>query len=76
MKNHEDAVVRICEHLRDIQNKGMYMNPKQTGLTIYTDADFAGGFMKGHTDNLNTAKSRSSYYIMYNKCLIYWNTKL
>ena len=38
--------------------------------------DFAGGFMKGHTDDPNTAKPRSSYNVMYNNCLFYWNTKI
>ena len=53
------------------------MKPDTTkGFEVYADADFSGGYMKGHTDDPNTAKSRSAYYILYKGCLIYFSSKL
>ena len=46
------------------------------GFEVYADADFSGGYQRGHTEDVNTAKSRSSYYIMYEGCLIYFTSKL
>ena len=46
------------------------------GFEVYADADFCGGYHKGHTHDPATAKSRSSYYILYKGCLVYWNSKL
>ena len=60
MRSHENAVMSICEYLRDINDKGMLMRPDDSGFTVYADSDFAGGFQKGHTEDPNTAKSRSS----------------
>ena len=76
MKSHEDAVHRICEYLYHTQTKGMTMKANGNSFEVYADADFSGGYQKGHTDDPNTAKSRSAYHIMYNGCLIYWSSKL
>lgn len=75
-KCHEDAVMRICEYLRDTKDKGMMMRPKDTGFKVYADADFAGGYNKHQTDDPGTAKSRTAYHIMFNDCLIFSHSKL
>ena len=75
-KSHENAVIRICQYLRDTQDKGMLMSPKNTGFQVYADADFAGGFVKDQTADPNTAKSRSSYFIMFSNCMIFAHSKL
>ena len=57
MKSHEDAVMRICEYIRDTADKGIVMKPQEgKGFEVYADADFSGGYHKGHTNNPNTAK--------------------
>ena len=77
MKSHKDAVIRICEYIRDTVDKGIVMKPqKGKGFEVYADADFSGGYHKGHTNDPSTAKSRSSYYILYEGCLIYFTSKL
>ena len=75
-KSHEDAVFRICEYLYHTKTKGMTMKASGNSFEVFADADFSGGYQKGHTDDPNTAKSRSAYHIMYNGCLIYWSSKL
>ena len=76
-KIHEDAVIRICEYLRDTSDKGMQMKPKKKdGFTVYADADFAGNFNKHDTEDPATAKSRSAYHIMYKGCLLFSHSKL
>ena len=54
----------------------MTMKTNGKSYEVFADADFSGGYQKGHTDDPNTAKSRSAYHIMYNGCLIYWSSKL
>ena len=76
MKSHEDAIMRICEYLHRTRTKGMTMKANGNSFEVFADADFSGGYQKGHTDDPNTAKSRSAYHIMYNGCLIYWSSKL
>ena len=75
-KSHEDAVMRICAYLRDTKDKGMIMNPRNTGFKVFADADFAGGYNKHNTDDPSTAKSRTAYHIMFNDCLIFSHSKL
>ena len=75
-KCHEDAIMRICEYLYYTKSKGMTMKTNGKSFEVFADADFSGGYQKGHTDDPNTAKSRLAYHIMYNGCLIYWSSKL
>lgn len=76
-RSHEDAVIRICKYLSSTRNEGMYLQPDANrGLEVYADADFAGGYQRGHTDDPDTAKSRSCYLVTYQGCLIYWSSKL
>jgi Reverse transcriptase (RNA-dependent DNA polymerase)/GAG-pre-integrase domain len=74
---HERAVVRICQYLNGTKDKGMIMQPeKKESLVVYADSDFVGTYHKGHSHDPDTAKSRSSYYIRFGGCLIYWSSKL
>ena len=54
----------------------MLMRPERTGFQVYADADFAGGYVKEHSADPNTAKSRSCYFIMFNNCMIFAHSKL
>ena len=76
-KTHEDAIFRICHYLSGTRDKGMSMTIDPTrGLEVFADADFCGGYSIDHTHDPDTAKSRSSYFITYQGCLIYWSSKL
>ena len=76
-KLHEDAVLRICEYLRDTADKGLLMEPKKgTGFQVYADADFCGNYHKFNTEDPTTAKSRTAYHVLFNGCLIYSHSKL
>ena len=69
--------MQICEYIRDTGNRGIVIKPqKGKGFEVYADAHFSGGYHKGHTNDPNTAKSRSSYYILYKGCIIYFTSKL
>ena len=54
----------------------MTMKADGHSFEVYADADFSGGYQKGHTDDPNTVKSCSAYHILYNGCLIYRISKL
>lgn len=73
---HERAVMRICQYLQGTADKGMFLFPSGKSFDVYADADFAGGYNKGHTADPDSAKSRAAYHIMYNGCLLYWSSKL
>jgi hypothetical protein len=75
-KSHEKAVVRIGRYLLGTMNDGMIMTPTNDSLLCYADADFSGGYQKGHTDDPNSAKSRTGYVIIYGGCPLLWNSKL
>ena len=75
-KCHERAIYRIVRYLMGTQDKGMIIKPKNESFICYVDADFSGGYHKGHTHDPDTAKSRTGYVIMYNGCPILWNSKL
>lgn len=53
------------------------MRPEEgKGFKVYADADFAGNYHKGCLDDPATAKSRTTYHIMFNNCLIYSHSKI
>jgi Reverse transcriptase (RNA-dependent DNA polymerase) len=74
---HEKAVIRIARYLLGTQQKGIIMTPDDNeSLVCFADADFAGGYHKGHTEDSSTAKSRTGYVITYAGCPLLWNSKL
>ena len=44
-------------------------------IVAYADADFAGNFHKGFSDNPSTAYSQSGFVITYAGCPIVWQSK-
>ena len=76
-RSHKAAIAQICEYLKRTKTKVMTMKPNGTAsFEVYADADYCGGFHQGHTEDVNMAKSRSVYHILYNGCLLFWSSKL
>ena len=46
------------------------------GLECHVDADFAGGWSSGDTQNPEAMLSRTGFVISYDGCPIYWASKL
>ena len=45
-------------------------------LEVYVDADFAGNWDKKETHDLDTARLRHGYVVMYKGCTITWKSQL
>ena len=74
---HERAIKRICKYLLGTMDKGMIFRPDLTkGLECHVDADFAGGWSSGDTQNPEAVLSRTGFVISYAGCPIYWASKL
>jgi len=74
---HERAIKRICKYLLGTMDKGMIFRPDmERGLECHVDADFAGGWSSGDTQNPAAVLSRTGFVISYAGCPIYWASKL
>ena len=74
---HERAIKRICKYLLGTMDKGMIFRPDmERGLECHVDADFAGGWASGDTQNPAAVLSRTGFVISYAGCPIYWASKL
>ena len=74
---HGAAVKWIGRYLTSTATKGIYMKPdKSKGLEVHVDADFVGNWDPQDTQNIDTAKSRHGYCIMYAGCPICWKSQL
>ncbi|KAL7464856.1 hypothetical protein ACHAXS_005184 [Conticribra weissflogii] len=74
---HERAIKRICKYLLGSMDKGLIFSPDiSKGLECYVDANFAGGWASGETENPESVLSRTGYVIMYAGCPITWCSKL
>ena len=74
---HERAIKRICKYLLGTMDKGMIFRPDMArGLECHVDADFAGGWSSGDTQNPEMVLSRTGFVISYAGCPIYWASKL
>jgi hypothetical protein len=74
---HEKAVKRIARYLLSSSDKGIHYKPDSTtGLEVYVDADFAGGWTPGDEHNPKCVLSRTGYVIMYAEGPNTWSSKL
>ena len=71
--SYERAVHRISRHLKGKNKKGFIFRPKKVkGLEYYVDANFAGGWDKDDTFNLEVVMSRTGYMIKNANCPVLW----
>ena len=74
---HERAMRRIGKYLLGTRNRGInFMPNKASGLELFVDADFAGGWDKADADSAENVMSRTGYIIMYGGCPIHWKSTL
>ena len=53
------------------------MKPKDDSFDVYVDADFSGNWIPEEArDDVNTARSRYGYIVMYNGCPITWASRM
>jgi hypothetical protein len=75
--SHERAVKRITKYLLGTRDRGVICRPDKTkGLECFADADFAGGWDRGDSDNPENVMSRTGYLITYAGCPVVWCSKL
>jgi hypothetical protein len=75
---HGKAVRWIGRYLAATRDRGMIWHPKQDqSFDCYVDADFAGNWNKDEAlTDIDTARSRSGYYISYANCPLVWASRL
>jgi len=75
--SHKMAVLRIGRYLMATRSEGLILEPKNSSLELWCDADFSGNWKAedAHTDRA-TAKSRTGYIIKYAGCPIMWASKM
>jgi hypothetical protein len=77
MTSHGKAVKRIGRYLLGTRDKGFIVHPdKSKSFECYVDADYCGNWDPLHSEDPNTAKSRTGYVIMYHGCPILWASRL
>lgn len=76
-RSHGEAVKRIGRYLLGTRDKGYFIKPDKTkSFECYVDADYCGNWDPLKTDEVDTAKSRSGYVIMYHGCPLVWASRL
>jgi hypothetical protein len=76
-KEHGEAVRWLARYLKGTKDKGTILRPnKGENMVVYVDADFAGNFDSKETQDIDTARSRHGYIIIYEGCPISWKSQL
>ncbi len=75
--SHERAIKRIAQYLLGTKDKGIICRSDSSrGLKCFADADFAGGWERGDSDNPENVMSCTGYVVLYAGCPIIWCSKL
>ena len=75
--SHECAVKCIARYLLGTKERGVICRPDPTkGLECFDDADFAGSWDRGDSDNPENVMSCTGYVLMYAGCPLVWCSKL
>ena len=67
-KQHWKAAKRVLRYLKGTKNYGLNISPKDSNLSCFSDADWAG--------NVDNRKSTSGYCVLYGGALVSWKSKL
>jgi Reverse transcriptase (RNA-dependent DNA polymerase) len=74
---HSAAIKHIGRYLVATRDKGIICSPNNTSIHCYSDASFAGEWVKENAEHdPTTARSRTGYIIMYGNCPVVWASKL
>ena len=63
-------------YLKGTSDKGLIFKPNGEALECFVDADFSGNWDPEDSGNIDTARSRTGFIIMYAGCPIYWKSKM
>ncbi len=78
--SHGDALKRIVRYLLGTRDKGLEIRPSPPDAATFdcwVDADFVGNWSRSIAmDDIDTARSRTGYIILYAACAIIWAAKL
>ena len=76
-KRHEQALLRIGHYLKGTLDQGLIMTPSdKLDLDCYPDADFAGTWSHGTSDDPHSVRSRTGYIITLAQCPVIWASKM
>ena len=73
---HGKALKHIGRYLLATRDKGVILKPENKSFDCFADAGFAGDFVKDHSDDPDTARSRTGFLITYGGCPVLWASKL
>ena len=76
-REHGEALKWLGRYLAGTRDKGLIISPKSQSFDCYVDADFAGNWDEETADwDMDTAKSRTGFIVMYAGCPVVWASKL
>jgi hypothetical protein len=76
-QEHAQALRWLGRYLRETRTKGTILRPvKGRDMEVYVDADFSGNWDPKETWDVDTARSRHGYIIMYAGCPILWKSQM
>jgi hypothetical protein len=76
-KEHGKAVEWLCRYLASTRDKGIIFKSTDQSFDVYVDSDYVGNWDKETAaDDIDTARSRTGYVIIYAGCPIIWKSKL
>ena len=74
---HSNAIKWLGRYLYGTKDKGLILRPNDDSFNVYVDADFAGNWIpEDAMDDVNTARSRYGYVVMYRGCPVTWASKM
>jgi hypothetical protein len=74
---HGNAVKWLCRYLAATKGQGLIFRPTEQSFDCWVDSDFAGNWdPEGASVDIDTARSRTGYVILYAGCPITWSSKL
>jgi len=74
---HANALKWLGRYLFGTRDKGLILRPSSDTLDVYVDADFAGNWnFEDAMSDVDTARSRYGYVVMYKGCPVTWASKL
>jgi hypothetical protein len=74
---HELAIRQIVRYLKATSSQGYILKPSSShNLDCYVDADFAGTWTIGTSEDPSSVKSRTGYVTTFASCPVLWTSKL
>ncbi len=76
-KSHAHAVKHIGRYLAGTRDKGIILDPKEEGFSVFVHSDFSGNWDRETSGfDAMTTKSQSGHVITFAGCPISWSSKM